>query len=341
MNTTDTVHSAQTIDEIVALLQACMRRHFGTNVGIANVEVPTLGGSNRTIIFDLDDGAHTRRLVSRQETYTLATTPFLPPETQFKVLELAYAAGLRVPEPIVEFEPNDELGRGHVIEFKAGESLPKRIINHQDFAHARRQFPLQAGEFLAKLHAIEPGKATILADLPDSRDPLDAQRQRYDFYAEPHPVLEYAFRWLEQSRPTAMQRSLVHGDFRIGNVLMTNEGINAVLDWECAYLGDPMADLGWLTTPAWRFGNLSKPVGGIADDEGLFEAYENAGGHAIDVNSIHWWRVFGSLRWAVINIMQLHGHLHGGRRSPAFAACGRNTALIEYDLLLSIDGKLK
>ena len=341
MNAADTAETSQSIDDIVGLLQACMRRHYGNDVSIDNVAVPTLGGSNRTIIFDLVEGSSTRRLVSRQETYTLDTTPFLPPETQFKVLQLAFAAGLTVPEPIVEFEPGDDLGRGHVIEFKAGESLPKTIINDPKYVTARQKFPAQAGEFLAKLHAIDVGRATVLEDLPDSRDPLDAQRQRYDFYGEPHPVLEYAFRWLEESRPAAAHRSLVHGDFRIGNLLMTTRGISAVLDWECAYLGDPVADLGWLTTPAWRFGLLSKPVGGIAQDEELFAAYQHAGGQAIDADSMRWWRVFGSLRWAVINIMQLHGHLHGGRRSPAFAACGRNTALIEYDLLLSMDGKLK
>ncbi|MGR8946664.1 MAG: phosphotransferase family protein [Gammaproteobacteria bacterium] len=337
----DSAEQAQAKDEIVALLEQRMQRSFGAGVSIDNVDFPTLGGSNRTIIFDLNDGSTTRRLVSRQETYTLGSTPFLPPEIQFKILELAFAAGLAVPEPIVEFVPEDGLGRGHVIGFERGETLPKRILHDDEFADARRLFPQQAGQFLAKLHDIAVDKADFLAAMPDSIDPLNAQRERYDYYGEPHPALEYAFRWLEDNRPIGSKRCLVHGDFRIGNILMTDQGINAVLDWECAYLGDPMADFGWLTTPAWRFGNLHKPAGGIAGTEGLYAAYENAGGQKVDEASVHWWRVFGSLRWAVINIMQLHGHLHGGRRSPAFAACGRNTALIEYDLLLLLAGRLK
>ena len=46
----------------------------------------------------------------------------------------------------------------------------------------------------------------------------------------------------------------------------------------------------------------------------------------------------GLVRWAVLNMMQAHCHIFGGRRSPAFAACGRNTSVIEYDLLMSLKG---
>jgi hypothetical protein len=54
---------------------------------------------------------------------------------------------------------------------------------------------------------------------------------------------------------------------------------------------------------------------------------------------VRYWEVFGLMRWAIINIMQAHGHVFGGRRSVVFAACGRNTSQIEYDLLMTIAGK--
>lgn len=328
------------IDEIINLLEACARAHYGSSVAINNVEQATLGGSNRTLLFDLEDGEHKRRLVSRQETYTLDSSPFLPPETQFKLLQLAFSHDLAVPEPIVEFTPNDGLGRGHVISCVSGETLPKRLISDEKFAAARALFPEQAGQFLAKLHAIPIASGDFLSTSADSIDPIAAQRERYDYYGEAHPALDFAFRWLEKNRPACKKRTIVHGDFRVGNMLMGESGINAVLDWECAHLGDPMEDLGWLCTPSWRFGNLDKPVGGIGQRAELFSAYEAAGGRNVDCEAVRWWEIFGSLRWAVLNIMQVHGHRVGGRRSPAFAACGRNTALMEFDLLRAIAGQL-
>ncbi len=332
--------TTQDLDEIVALLQICLRNKFGNKIVLENVEQATLGGSNRTLLFDLINGTNIRRLVSRQETYTLDNSPFLAPEIQFELLEVAYANELPVPEPIVEFTPQDGLGRGHVIGFVDGETLPKRILTRPEFSEARQKFPTQAGNFLAKLHAIDPTAGRVLVDISDSKDPIAAQLERYEYYGQAHPAIEFAFRWLEKNRPPNVERKILHGDFRIGNMLIDDNGIKAVLDWECAHLGDPMEDLGWLCTPAWRFGHLDKPVGGIGERQELFEAYEAAGGQQVNLAAVRWWEIFGSLRWALLNIMQVHGHLHGGRRSPAFAACGRNTALIEYDLLQAIAGQL-
>ena len=330
----------QDLKEIAALLQVCLRKKFGEDIELSNVEQATLGGSNRTLLFDLRDGNSVRRLVSRQETYTLENSPFLAPEIQYELLTVAFSHKLPVPEPIIEFAPEDGLGRGHVIAYVAGETLPKRLINRAEFSEARQRFPTQAGEFLARLHAIDPNAGRVLTDIEDSQDPMAAQLARYEYYGQSHPAIEFAFRWLQKNRPRIAERKILHGDFRIGNMLMNEDGIKAVLDWECAHLGDPMEDLGWLCTPAWRFGKLNKPVGGIAERHELFAAYEAAGGQQVNPETVRWWEIFGSLRWALLNIMQVHGHLHGGRRSPAFAACGRNTALIEYDLLLAIAGQL-
>ncbi|MEM7467250.1 MAG: phosphotransferase family protein [Pseudomonadota bacterium] len=340
MTVTEKTDKTPTLDEIVLCLERCMRRHFGQRVSVANVKLATLGGSNRTILFDLVEGRSKRRLVSRQETYTLDPSPFLPPETQFKLLRLAYEFELAVPEPILEFEPSDQLGRGHVVAHVSGETLPKRLLNDEEFSAARKIFPQQAGEFLAALHTIPAQRADFLANIVDSIDPLRAQIERYDYYGEPHPAIEFAFRWLDKNKPPTEHRTLIHGDFRVGNMLIDASGIKAVLDWECAHLGDPMADLGWLMTPAWRFGHFDLPVGGVGHKEDLYQAYEAAGGQRVDEERVRWWQIFGSLRWCIFNLMQVHGHRVGGRRSPAFAACGRNAALIEYEMLQMIAGNL-
>jgi len=69
--------------------------------------------------------------------------------------------------------------------------------------------------------------------------------------------------------------------------------------------------------------------------------YSGAGGDPIDPDEVRYWEVFGLVRWAIINMMQAHGHVLGGRRSVVFAACGRNVSQIEYDLLMTISGRYR
>ena len=293
---------------IVERLRAAVRRRFGSTAEVDNVEVATLGGSNRTLLFDLETGQR-RRLVFRQETYTLENSPFIAPEKQYEVLSVAFAHGVPVPEPIFELDSEDGLGRSYVVAHVAGETVPKRLLSDSAFAEARAQYVGQAGEILARLHAIDPAEVSVLEDVSHSRDALKAQITLYDHYGEPHPALEFAFRWLELNRPDPCARCFLHGDFRNGNMIVNHAGIQAVLDWECAHLGDPVEDLGWMCTRSWRFGHIDKPAGGFGTREDLYRAYEQAGGRPVDRAAARWWEIFGLLRWALFNVMQVLGHV--------------------------------
>ena len=326
------------IELIKQRLLAAVQRRFGAQASIDNIEVATLGGSNRTLLFDLVEGAARRRLVFRQETYRLPNSPFIAPHPQFQLLELANRHGLQVPEPIFEFAPEDQLERGYVVACVDGETMPRKLLREERFRTARERFCAQAGEFLGRLHTLDPQAASFLADTADSIDALQAQLDRLDYYGEPHPAVEFAVRWLVRHRPASSRRVLLHGDFRVGNMIMGEEGIRAVLDWECSHLGSPMEDLGWLCLRSWRFGNVDLPVGGIGKRAPFHAAYEAASGWRVDEEEVRWWEIFGFVRWIVLNIMQVHGHWSGERRSPAFAACGRNTCLIEYEMLMSLLG---
>jgi aminoglycoside phosphotransferase (APT) family kinase protein len=323
---------------IVQRLGAAVTRRFGAEARVEGVEVTTLGGSNRTLLFNLVEGSVTRRMVFRQETYRLPNSPFIAPHLQFQLLKLAHANDIPVPEPIFEFEPQDELDRGYVAAFVPGETMPRRLITDSRFAAARERFAEQAGAMVGHLHRIDPTQAAFLADTPDSIDPIAAQLARLDYYGEAHPAVELAVRWLRTHPRPSSHRCLLHGDFRNGNLMMGEEGIRALLDWECAHLGDPMEELGWLCLRSWRFGVLEKPVGGICERAPFYAAYTRASGIDVDPAAVRWWEVFGFVRWIVLNIMQVHGHWTGVRRSPAFAACGRNTCLIEYDLMMTLLG---
>jgi aminoglycoside phosphotransferase (APT) family kinase protein len=150
---------------------------------------------------------------------------------------------------------------------------------------------------------------------------------------DPHPVLEYVAAWLRRHRPDPVEARLVHGDFRLGNLLVDTSGIRAVLDWELAHLGDPVEDLAWLTIRAWRFG-AAPEVAGCGEVDDLVGAYEAAGGATVDRDRLRWWQVMGCFRWGVICLHQVGRHLSGAERSVELAAIGRRVAEAEYDAML-------
>ncbi len=125
----------------------------------------------------------------------------------------------------------------------------------------------------------------------------------------------------------------MHGDFRVGNLLFSEQGITGVLDWEMAHVGDPAEDLGWLCVASWRFGGDGR-MGGMATVADVLAAYHAAGGDlAVTAEAVHWWEVLGTFKWAVICVMQAAAHLDGSERSVELAALGRRTASVERDLL--------
>ncbi len=149
---------------------------------------------------------------------------------------------------------------------------------------------------------------------------------------EPHPAFELAFRWLAEHRPPPAGEAIVHGDFRLGNVIVDGDGLAAVLDWELAHVGDPMEDLGWLCVKAWRFGGRG-PVAGLGEYGDLFDAYGEASARAVDPEVVRWWEVLGTLKWGIMCIMQANAHLTGASRSHELAAIGRRVCENEHDLL--------
>jgi aminoglycoside phosphotransferase (APT) family kinase protein len=281
-----------------------------------------------------------RRLIMRRALYGKE----IPKETAVGLtneahLQIAAAkAGVPVAKVVQILESADELGPGFIMEQVDGETIPRRIIREDRFATARSRLPQQCGEALALIHGIKRLEEAQLKT-SDARGELEQYRRNYKKQGHPHPVFDLAFCWLEDHMPpVGPDLALVHGDFRIGNLMVDETGLRAVLDWEISHLGDPMEDLGYMCVPSWRFGNLDLAVGGFGTREALFKAYEEAGGH-VDPDRVRFWEILGTLKWGVICATMAITFSSGIDPSVERGTIGRRSSEAELDLLHLISGK--
>lgn len=214
----------------------------------------------------------------------------------------------------------------------SGEALPKKIQRDPEFDDIRSNLAEQMGHVIGQIHQSD---LQYLGQL-DTSDPVDAIEQVYKAFDEPRPAVEIGLHWLRHNPPEARPQALVHGDFRLGNLLIDHAGINAVLDWELAHLGNPIEDLGWLCVRSWRFGSAA-PVAGIGSREQLLDGYERATDTRPSQAELHWWEVFGTLKWLVLSRHQAERYYSGAEDSIELAAIGRRVCESEYDLLLILD----
>jgi aminoglycoside phosphotransferase (APT) family kinase protein len=263
---------------------------------------------------------------------------------EFSALKVAFARGVRCPEPIAvgQCESGDDY---LVMARVAGDTNPRQLITGERFAATRARIVDQLAEDLARIHQIVPGD---LDDAPGMRvpaggeDALRASRRGVEeMYRQdllnPHPAIEWAFRWLDHRidalEPARREPCLVHGDFRIGNMLYDERGLTSVLDWEGVHAGEPEEDIAWLCTRVWRFGRNDLEAGGIAPREEWIAAYERASGTRIDRARVAAWEVLQNIRWCQITMMQARAHLDGHTVSHELAAIGRRTAETELEVL--------
>ncbi len=249
------------------------------------------------------------------------------------VVRAAAAGGVPVPQ-LLAAERQPDGAAFMVLEAIPGETIARKIQRDDEFSEARRRLVADLGTALARIHSLD---TTGLAGLTET-DQVAFYTGTLDSLGYPHPALELVRNWLIDHRPAVSAPTLVHGDFRLGNVIVGDHGLNAVIDWELAHVGDPMEDLGWLCVKAWRFGG-SAPVAGLGTYDELVGAYEAARGVTVDRVAMHWWEVLGTWKWAIMCIIQASSHLTGASRSHELAAIGRRVCENEYDLFLALEGR--
>ena len=244
-------------------------------------------------------------------------------ENEFRVLEAAVEAGVKVPRPVAYL---GELGgrEAFAMELVEGETIGRRIVRDPPAG-----LEIQLAEELAKIHAIPLERLPFLR----SGDVIERFEDELDSVGEPRPAIEYGLWWLREHRPEPLADVVSHGDFRIGNVVVSKRGLEHILDWEFAHLSDPREDVAWPLVRAWRFGADERRLGGVGEVGPYLEHYEERTGRTLSETELDWWEVFGNVKWAVGCLTQCRRHLTGLDRSVEYAVLGRMAAEMEYELL--------
>jgi aminoglycoside phosphotransferase (APT) family kinase protein len=289
------------------------------------------GASRETWSFDAvgADGSRTGLVLRRDPPGRPGEAGAMSREA--RAIRAARAAGLAVPQVLlVTDEPGWWGSAGLVMRRVAGETIARRILRDDAYGPARGALTGQLGAFAAGLHALAP-----VDGLP-SADPVAGLRATLAGLGSYSPVFDLALRALAAEPPPPREPVMVHGDLRLGNLIVGPDGLRAVLDWELVHAGSPAEDLGWLCVKAWRFGGPG-PAAGVGRREDLLAAYRAAGGADIGLDELRWWEILGTLRWGVICMTQARAHLSGAHRSVELAAIGRRVCEQEWDLLLLLD----
>ena len=306
---------------------------------IASIERLTGGASQETFSIDCQTVSGPLRLALRRapggvrqskEAGSIGLT------AEAVLLDIAKQQGIQVPNILYSLKPEDNIGDGFLMNWCEGETLGAKIAKSERFENIRPSLARQCGEILAKIHSTDLSKSglkTILKEI-SPRDYVKVTWEDYKRYETPQPMIDYAAQWLLKNLPEPTIPSLVHNDFRNGNLIVSeNSGIVAVLDWEVAHIGDPNRDLGWLCTPSWRFGQHALPVGGFGEMEDLLEGYSSVTGTTPSARSLKFWQVFGSFWWAVHCLTMAHHYRHGPDKTVERPAIGRRSSECQIDLV--------
>src|SRR5262245_53781078 len=264
--------------------------------------------------------------------------------TEAMLMLAARAGGVPEPEILWVLLPEDGLGEGFVMEWLEGETLGARIVRAEELAAIRPRLARQCGEVLARIHRIDLAASGLdrLLGTMSTAEHLEQTWSRYRAFETPRPVIDYAARGLRERIPEQTGRALVHNDFRNGNIMVGPAGVVAVLDWETAFIGDPMRDLGWVCTNSWRFGRSDLPVGGFGEYRDLFDGYESVSGVRVDPDRVKWWEVFGSFWWAIGCLGMAHYYRTGPDATVERPAIGRRSSECQVDCVnLLIPGKVE
>jgi len=255
---------------------------------------------------------------------------------EYRVLTALGSSGVRVPRTLIACSDESVIGAPfYVMERSEGVVIRDELPPSYTEAD-RRLIGYELVDALVQLHSVDLDAAG-LADFGKRSGYLERQLRRWTGQMEltlpltrPLPDLERVGRWLHEHAPASGPTALVHGDYKLDNVMFSvarPARLVAILDWEMSTLGDPLADLGWMIS-FWREpgdppGDLFSDAAGVTEQPGfrsraeLIQRYADAAQR--DVAHLDWYQVLAIWKLAILLEGSYARHLAGMTDDPFFA----------------------
>jgi aminoglycoside phosphotransferase (APT) family kinase protein len=308
---------------------------------LTKAERLTGGASNPTFLIE----TATQKYVLRAKPLGAAATAHAV-DREYGIL--AKLADTDVPTPAVLLLCEDDSVIGsmfYLMQYVPGRVFADRLMRDSN-ASERRAVYLSMASTLARLHKIEPaacGLDTLARSEGFAARQVKRWRTQYEAACEkPDPRMLELGAWLDTNLPPETTPRIVHGDFRLGNVIVhaTTPRVVSLLDWELTTLGDPMADLAYccmsyhLPSDSGRgflpLAGDALEAYGIPSEADFVDAYCAETGRA---EASHWlfWMAFSMFRGAaILTGVQRRGEGEAAARAGAAAlemvAAGRRHA---------------
>ena len=303
----------------------------GVEGKVSNLEPLTGGASKEIWKFEVSNAKQSTKMILRRGS-GIEGPLAIKTADEARIQKEVIKVGAPVPIILAVSKNEEELGDSYIMHFVEGESIARKILRDKEYKKALPILAYQCGEAIAKIHNVDINNFSFLPKKP-AEDQLEDLYSTYQSFRQPSPVFEYAYLWLKEQDFGNFQESLVHGDFRLGNIIVNADGLQSIIDWELAHIGNPLQDLGWLCGNSWRFGKNNKVVGGFGELEDLLEGYNSVSKLKVNKEMVRSWQVFGTFRWGVICLIQAYAHLNGAINSIEKAAIGRRVSETEIDIV--------
>jgi aminoglycoside phosphotransferase (APT) family kinase protein len=323
-------------------LSEWLSRVMNQPVTVTTAEPLSGGASRDTWRLKLQGPDTVMEQVMRRDLPTQMFDEALTRAQEFHIMRVAREHGVKVARMAHLCEDASVLGSPFfLMDYVRGVSIGTKVIHTPELAAARQRLPQQLAEQLALIHRLPMDELAFLPRAPEgiaySRYVVDQMYALLDKLGVHNPVWEWALRWAQNHLPVQTRTTVIHGDFRIGNLLVDEDGLAAVIDWEFAHIGDPHEEMGYICMRDWRFGAIDRHFAGLTDRETFLTAYEAASGVPVDRQAVDWWEVMGNIRWGIICMSQANRHLSGLEPSVELASLGRRSAEMQLETLRLIE----
>ena len=316
--------SDQTVDE--AALGAWLEANIEGFSGPFTLTKFPSGQSNPTFRI----GAVSGDYVLRRKPFGQLLASAHAVDREYRLLSALSPLDFPVPRPLALCDDPTVIGAiFYVMEFAKGRPYADGALPDFDPATRRRMYE-QLVDTLADLHNIDP-TAVDLADFGRPGNYFERQvarwtRQYRDSQTDYIPQMERLIAFLPETLPEQARTSIVHGDYRIDNVVYDGDGtLTAVLDWELATLGDPLADFSYLAMQwmmpadgAAGLGGLNLAALGIPAIDEIVERYSDRSGVPVG-QQLDWYFAYNLFRLAGI-VQGIKKRVIDGTASHAQAA---------------------